>query len=134
MEKIKNMDIDNLTIGQAKELANLFGNKASVSVDQFGSLNCFIGKKVIIRTYAAGVFFGTLIQKAGKEVILNAARRLWYWDTADNGISLSDVAIGGIGKGTKACAAVDIWLEAIEIIPCSDIAIKSIELTSVYKA
>jgi hypothetical protein len=130
------MNIDDLTLGQIKQLKCLFGsdNKPNHSSDQAGGLNCFIGKKVIIRTYSAGVFFGTLIEKAGKEVILNAARRLWYWDTADKGISLSDVAIGGIGKETKACAAVDIWLEAIEIIPCSDIAIKSIESTSVYKA
>lgn len=130
------MNIDELTLGQIKQLKSLFGDefKTTQVNDQAGGLNCFIGKKVIIRTYSAGVFFGTLVEKAGKEIILNAARRLWYWETADKGISLSDVAIGGIGKGTKACAAVDIWLEAIEIIPCSDIAIKSIESTSVYKA
>lgn len=130
------MNIDELTLGQIKQLKSLLEGNAKTfqGNDQAGGLNCFIGKKVIIRTYAAGVFFGTLIEKAGKEVILNAARRLWYWDTADKGISLSDVAIGGIGKGTRACAAVDIWLEAIEIIPCSEIAIKSIESTSVYKA
>jgi len=124
------MNINDLTIGQAKELANLFGNKESTSLQ---SLNCFIGKKVIIRTYSAGVHFGTLTEKVGKEVILKDSRRLYYWKTKNNGISLSDIAIGGIDKDSKLCEPVDIWLEAIEIIPCSDECIKSIEKQPIYK-
>ena len=34
---------------------------------------------VIVRTYSAGVFAGTLESRKGKEVVLSAARRLWYW-------------------------------------------------------
>jgi hypothetical protein len=68
------MSIDNLTIGQFKELSALLqpGAQAQAPADlQFG-----IGKKVIIRTYSAGVWFGLLTQKAGNEVILHGARRL----------------------------------------------------------
>lgn len=126
------MNIDDLTLKQAKELASIFG--ASNKNDQASGLNAFIGKKVIIRTYSAGVFFGKLEEKAGKEVILSDARRLWYWKTANNGISLSDLAAGGASDETKACEPVDIWLEAIEIIPCSDQCIESIESKSIYKA
>lgn len=124
------MNIDDLTIKQAKELASIFG--ASNKNDQVG-LNAFVGKKVIIRTYSAGVLFGKLEEKAGKEVILSEARRLWHWKTANDGISLSDLAAGGASDETKACEPVDIWLEAIEIIPCSDKCIKSIESKPIYK-
>ena len=34
---------------------------------------------VIVRTYSAGVFAGTLESRKGKEVVLSQARRLWYW-------------------------------------------------------
>ena len=126
------MNIDDLTIKQAKELSSMFG--ANNKNNQAGGLNTFVGKKVIIRTYSAGVFFGKLEEKAGKEVILSEARMLWYWETANGGISLSDLAVGGASDETKACEPVDIWLEAIEIIPCSDKCINSFESKPIYKA
>ena len=91
-------------------------------------LNCMIGKKVIIRTYSAGVWFGTLEQKDGNEVIVRNARRMWRWWAA-KGISLSAVSIRGINHGkSKIAEPVDsVWLEAIEIMPCTETAILSIE-------
>ena len=88
----------------------------------------FIGEYVIIRTYSAGVFAGTLEQKAGKEVILSNARRLWRWH-AKEGVSLSSVAVHGINTSkSKICEPVDsIWLEAIEIIPTSKKSQEAIE-------
>ena len=93
-----------------------------------GSVNRMIGKKVIIRTHSAGVFFGVLAEKHGKEVILEDARRLYRWWAAES-ISLSAVALHGIlYEKSDVCEAVpEIWLEAIEILPCSDVAIASIE-------
>ncbi len=120
------MNIDDLTIGQARELAALF---SATSVQQCAqSIEGMIGKKVIIRTYAAGVFFGVLAEKAGSEVILKSARRMWQWKAAKS-ISLSGCAIYGIDESASRIApAVDsIWLEAIEIIPCTEVAIESIE-------
>lgn len=38
-----------------------------------------IGKEVIVRTYSAGVHFGTLESRNGKEVVLKDARRIWDW-------------------------------------------------------
>lgn len=117
------MNINDLTIGQAKELASLFGNQQSVE-----SLNCFIGKEVIVRTYSAGVWFGELEQKAGKEVILKNARRMWKWWSAES-ISLSACAIYGVKhENSKIVEPVSqVWLEAIELIPCTIAAIKSIK-------
>ena len=118
------MNINDLTIGQAKELAALFGNQQESSNDgiQFG-----IGKNVIIRTYSAGVWCGTLSQKSGNEVILTNARRLWRWWAAES-ISLSGVAkFGVIEDKSQIAPKVDgVWLEAIEIIPTTDKAEKSI--------
>lgn len=118
------MDINNLTIGQAKELANLFGNKQAPTK----GLNCMIGQHVIIRTYSAGVWFGILDQKSGNEVILKKARRMYQFWCA-KGISLSSVALYGLDhEKSRICAAVDkIWLEAIEILPTNLIATKSLK-------
>lgn len=118
------MNINDMTIGQAKELASMFGQKGETnSLDSHA-----IGQKVIIRTYSAGVWFGTLDQKSGKEVILKDARRMWKW-WAKKSISLSGVAQYGIKhEDSKICPAVEnVWLEAIEIISLTDDAIKSIE-------
>ena len=60
-----------------KELAELFGMKNTTGES---GLNSFaIGQEVIIRTYSAGVWFGRLKEKEGKEVILTEARRMWRW-------------------------------------------------------
>lgn len=124
------MNIDDLTIGQLKEI-NMLINKQEKS---FG-LNMMIGKKVIIRTYSSGVWFGTLRQKYGNEVIIENARRMWSW-WAKQGISLSSVAIHGIKREkSKIAESVEyVWLEAIEIIPCTENAITSIENSENAKA
>jgi len=119
------MNINDLTIGQAKELANLLQSpttQKSSSLDAF-----FIGKHVIVRTYSAGVFFGIVDQKSSNEIILKDARRLWLW-YAKEGISLSSVALYGINESkSKIAAPVEhIWLDAIEVIPTTDNATKSI--------
>lgn len=94
-----------------------------------------IGKPVIVRTYSAGVWFGTLKEKAGNEVIVADARRLWQWWAAQS-ISLSGVALHGvIHKKSKIAAPVpEIWLEAIEIIPTSDEATSSLKEAPVVEA
>lgn len=117
------MNINDLTIGQAKELATMFNSQQNTTK----SLNGMIGKMVIIRTYSAGVWFGMLAEKSGNEVILHQARRMWKWWAAES-ISLSSCAIYGIKREqSKIVEAVDsVWLEAIEIIPCSEKAIESI--------
>lgn len=130
---MQNINIDDLTLGQIKQLQSLLTSTTSPKTQD--GLNCMLGKKVIIRTYSAGVWFGELEQKAGNEVILRNARRMWYWHAAQS-ISLSAVAIYGIKQNeSKIVEAVDsVWLEAIEIIPCTDIAIQSISEAPNVKA
>ena len=87
-----------------------------------------IGHKVIIRSDKAGVFYGILLDKQGTEVELESAVRLWYWEGA---ASLSQLACEGTNKPTKCKFAIPvpkiIILEIIEIIPCTEKAITSIE-------
>ena len=125
------MNIDDLTLKQIKEISALLGTKQNEST----GLNCMIGKKVIIRTYSAGVWFGELSEKSRNEVILKNARRMWLW-WAKEGISLSGVAVNGIKVDkSKILEPVEsVWLEAIEIIPCSDAAISNIESAQNAKA
>lgn len=93
-----------------------------------------IGKKVIIRGDRSGVEFGTLVAQNGREVTLKNARRIWYWSGA---ASLSQLAKDGTSNplSCKFTVTVDsiTILDAIEIIPCTDKAIKSIEEVSVWK-
>ena len=108
-----------------KEIAELLGMKNTSAESGFNSFA--IGEEVIIRTYSAGVWFGRLKQKAGNEVILKDARRMWRW-WAKESISLSGVALYGINqeKSRIAGAVESVWLEAIEIIPISGKAAESI--------
>lgn len=74
-------------------------------------------KFVLIRTYSAGVHFGTLLEHNGQEVHLKNARRLWSWNGA---LSLSEVASKGVDiKNSKISVPVDeiILTQAVEIIP-----------------
>ena len=123
------MNLNDLTIGEAKQLAQLFSG-----AEKSSSLNAMIGKNVIVRTYSAGVFSGYLAKKDGQEVILNNARRIWYWDGA---ASLSQLAMEGTSKPENCkfpCEVAEITLmQVIEIIPCTNKAIKSIKGVKVWK-
>lgn len=123
------MDIDNLTIGEARKIAQMFGGLAPATSPH-------IGQKCVIRCYASGVHFGTIIAHNGREVTLSGARRLWRWDAKDHGISLSEVANhGGTSGCHRFCEVVEIitLLDAIEIIPASAAAASEIEAAPIAK-
>lgn len=86
-----------------------------------------LDRYVIIRTYSAGVHFGKLVAKDGKEVKLRESRRIWFWSGA---ASLSQLANEGVKNPDKCKFSVTIseiiLTEAIEIIPCTEEAIKNI--------
>lgn len=94
----------------------------------------FIGKRVIVRGDHSGVFFGTLKEKNGQEVVLTECRRLWYWDGA---ASISQLAVDGTTNPSECKFTVVVdeiaILDAIEIIPCTPKAIESIESVHVWK-
>ena len=91
-------------------------------------------KKVIIRADRAGVFFGTLKEKTGNEVKLENARRIWYWDGA---ATLSQLAVTGTTAPSRCKFTMSVpeivVMGVIEIIPCTDEAIKSIEGVEIWR-
>ena len=96
--------------------------------------NKYINEKVIIRADRAGVFYGTLVEKEGTEVELKDCCRLWYWDGA---ASISEIALSGVTKPSSCKFSVTVpsivITGVIEIIPCTESAIKSIEGVPVWK-
>ena len=116
------MSIEDLKVKDLLELTKL------ISGDKSEKKNRFLGKTVIVRTYSAGVWCGVLDDKQGNEVILSSARRMFRWHAA-KGTTCSELSIHGIDR-TKSRInepVPSVWLEAIEILPCTDVAIKSIE-------
>ena len=91
--------------------------------------------RVVVRTYSAGVFIGTIVSRDGKEVVLKNARRVYRWSGA---ATLSQMAVDGVSnpEGCKMpCEVPEIILtEAIEIIPMTGKAIVSINEVPVWKA
>jgi hypothetical protein len=119
------MNINEMTIGEAKEIAAMFGAVSQSNEPAFPS---HVGKLCLIRTYASGVHAGTLAAQSGRQVMLKNARRLWKWHAKD-GISLSEVAMTGIDQSkSRICAVVSEMTitDALEIIPLSASAAASI--------
>lgn len=97
-----------------------------------------IGKRVVIRSYDAGVFYGTLAEAepAGDKytVELTDARRLWYWDGA---ASITQLAAEGVTapdncKFTMRSESV-VVTSVIEIHGATEKAIESIEAVKEWK-
>ena len=90
-------------------------------------------KYVIVRTYSAGVFAGSLESRTGREVVLRDARRIRYWSGA---ATLSQLAVDGTSdpENCKFPVAVDRveLLEAIEILDVTPEAEASIKAVKVW--
>ena len=115
------INIDDLTIKQAKELAALFLK----TVQQSQIKHPMLGKICLIRTYSAGVHIGDVTFIDGMEVKLENALRLWNWE--NSGLSLSSVAAIGI-KGGRINKTGEVYLtNAIEFIPTTSEAEKTYE-------
>ena len=97
-----------------------------------------IGKKVIIRSYGAGVFFGTLSEAEQQHdkwtVCLLNCRRLWQWAGA---CSITQLAVDGTTwpddcRFTLTEPSI-IVSSVIEIHGCSEKSINSIESVKEWK-
>lgn len=91
-------------------------------------------KKYIVRCDRSGVFYGEIELRNGQEVTMRNARCLWYWDGA---ASLLQLAKEGTTepRNCKFTVYVDelTVVDAIEILPCTDKAITSIEGVSEWR-
>ena len=89
----------------------------------------------IVRTYSAGVFYGLVESRTGREVVMRDARRVWYWEGA---ASLSELAVRGTSQpsGCKFPCKVDRveLLEVIEILDMTEKAKESLDSVKVWSA
>jgi hypothetical protein len=84
-------------------------------------------KRVLVRTYAAGVHYGVLVRRRGQEVELRDARRIWEWHGA---YTLHEIAAAGLDQSrSKVSVAVPsiVLLDALEVIECTPDAVHSLQ-------
>jgi hypothetical protein len=90
---------------------------------------------VIIRAAQAGCFAGFLKSRKGAEVVLNQARRLWYWDGA---ATLSQLAQEGTSKPQNCKFPPPVEeitiLGVIEVLKTSERALVSIQGVESWRA
>jgi len=114
------IDIDSLTIGEARKLAALFGNvaPATPSASPFASL---VGKLALVRSRGSGVWAGYVSAAhegpAGHTLALANARRFWSWTGAGECSSLALTGPTGGKIGPAASPIVAEVLEAHELSP-----------------
>ena len=123
------MNLDDLTLGQAKQLAAMFGGTTTPKKE-------LIGEYVIVRCRDAGVHAGTLVDYEGRNVTLKDSRRLWYWVCAKNQHSLSGVAAVVIDPQKSKIPAVVgtlVLSDACELIQASQECQRSITAVDVHE-
>lgn len=106
------MNLDELTLGQIKQLQSLIGGTKQ------NTTHPMLGRRCLVRTYSAGVHIGDVSwinPENSMEVKLENSLRLWKWQ--GGGLSLSSVANNGI-KGGRLNKTGEVALtNAIEFIP-----------------
>jgi hypothetical protein len=116
------MNIDDLTLGQLKEIAEMFPQMEKTTLK-----SPMIGKYVLVRCFSSGVHAGELVSQVGDVVVLKDSRRLWSWGS-NGGVALSGVAQLGMKEGKKVDTLNPLIqiTGVIETILCSKIAEDSI--------
>lgn len=126
-ESCMNADVGKITINGVVYVPE--GTQQAAAVNTDGLKYC------IVRSARAGVHAGWVSKRNGMEVTVLCARRLWYWSGA---ASLSQLAVDGVSNpdGCKfpcEVSSVDVT-EAIEVIPCTEKARKSIAEVPIWRA
>ena len=118
------MNINDLTIGEAKQLACMFSGSASSNL-----FSDVIGKYVIVRSQNEGINAGVVIQADETGVILAEARRIWYHKPKDKKLSWYEgVAKTGLSPDSKVSCSVNkkVIIEKYSITYCTKEAETSI--------
>lgn len=85
----------------------------------------FIGKKILVRSFDAGVYFGTLEEMDGETVKMSRVRNIWHWTGAS---CLSQIANDGItGDRVSPVVSSMVINRVCQILPLSDKAIANLE-------
>lgn len=124
------VNLDDLTLGQIKQLQNLSGRNNCIANDA-------IGKYVIIRSRNEGINAGFLLAADETGCVLGEARRIWYHKPKDSSVAWYEgVAETGLHKDSKISCKVErkYLLEDYSITLCSDAGAKSIQEKASYES
>ena len=120
------MDINELTVSQVNELAEIFG--WDIPGKKVSLFDRYIGKYVICRSRNEGINAGNVIAADETGVVLQDARRLYYHIPLDTNISWYEgVALSGVGRESKVGSAVEkLIVEDYSLTVCTKQAEQSI--------
>lgn len=89
-----------------------------------------MNKKCIVRSYDAGVYYGTVTAVDGETVKVEDVRNIWSWKGAN---CLADVAVKGIRDGEVSRVVSSMVLNGCcQIIPCTEDAIRNLDNIRVW--
>jgi hypothetical protein len=118
------MNINDLTIGEAKQLASLFSStQTSNLTDEL------VEKYVIVRSRNEGINAGFIERLDDTGIVLKQARRIWYHRPENKNMCWYEgVAVSGLSSDSKISAPVELKaiIEDYSVTICTDEAIKSI--------
>jgi len=115
-------------------MLSLLGLNEPSKTNQVQVASNMIGKVCMFRTYSAGVHYGELVERDGKECLVKDSRRIFYWTKA---CSLSQLAMEGSGNFNECKIAMEVpelfLSEVIEIIPMPDNVVRLFKEAPVWK-
>ena len=87
-----------------------------------------MNQKYIVRCSRSGVFYGEIEKREGREVTMRNVRCTYYWDGSASLLQMAKEGVKAPGN-CKFTVYVDelTVLDAIELLPCTEAAIASIE-------
>jgi hypothetical protein len=92
-------------------------------------------KKYIVRGEKSGVFYGEIANRVGQEVTMTNVRQIWSWYGA---AALPQLALEGTNRPDDCKFTVTLdeltILDCVEFIPCSEVAVKSLDSVKEWKA
>ncbi len=116
------MNIEDLTLGQIREIQGLFGGASAPASHPL------LSEVVLVRDNGAGVHVGTLaeIDTASGRIVLTDARKVWYWEGA---ASVHGIAARGLdpagSKVAPAVARVESFA-AVEVVAMTSEAVENV--------
>ena len=87
----------------------------------------YIGKKVLIRGYECGVYFGTLAELDGGTAMLTNVRNIWRWESANNLFEVANKGIDLVNSRVSETVESAVFTGVCEIVPCTKTAIENLE-------
>jgi len=117
------MNIDEMTLGDLKKIASMFGSTSTAK-----AVPDFSGKYVIVRTRNEGVNAGLVVENGVGFVHLSNARRLWsIVPPSDCEKWYEGVAKSGLGEGSKTSIESEkLIVEDYSITVCSGVSEENI--------